>query len=140
MLLVMLWRAKSKRMREIAKLAAPAAIFNINEPIIFGVPIALNPLLLIPFILVPVVLCVITYSAMAFGFLPLTSGLEIPWTTPIFISGFLICGWKGMLFQAINLIVAMTIYYPFVMTLDKQYLRDEISQNEQDFNEIPAAE
>ncbi|TIJ11809.1 PTS sugar transporter subunit IIC [Escherichia coli] len=140
MLLVMLWRAKSKRMREIAKLAAPAAIFNINEPIIFGVPIALNPLLLIPFILVPVVLCVITYSAIAFGFLPLTSGLEIPWTTPIFISGFLICGWKGMLFQAINLIVAMTIYYPFVMTLDKQYLRDEISQNEQDFNEIPAAE
>ncbi len=127
MLLVMLFRAKSKRMREIAKLATPAAIFNINEPIIFGVPIALNPLLLIPFIIVPVVLCVLTYSAMASGFLPLTSGLEIPWTTPIFISGFLICGWKGMLFQAINLIVAMTIYYPFVMTLDRQYLRDEVS-------------
>lgn len=125
MLLVMLFRAKSKRMREIAKLASPAAIFNINEPIIFGVPIALNPLLFIPFIIVPVVLCVITYSAMAFGWLPLTSGLEIPWTTPIFISGFLICGWKGMLFQAINLAVAMTIYYPFVMTLDKQYLREE---------------
>lgn len=125
MLLVMLFRAKSKRMREIAKLASPAAIFNINEPIIFGVPIALNPLLFIPFIIVPVVLCVITYSAMAFSWLPLTSGLEIPWTTPIFISGFLICGWKGMLFQAINLAVAMTIYYPFVMTLDKQYLREE---------------
>lgn len=125
MLLVMLFRAKSKRMREIAKLASPAAIFNINEPIIFGVPIALNPVLFIPFIIVPVVLCVITYSAMSFGLLPLTSGLEIPWTTPIFISGFLICGWKGMLFQAINLAVAMTIYYPFVMTLDKQYLREE---------------
>lgn len=125
MLLVMLLRARSKRMREIAKLATPAAIFNINEPIIFGVPIALNPVLLIPFIIVPVVLCVITYSAMASGFLPLTSGIEIPWTTPIFISGFLICGWKGILFQAINLIVAMTIYYPFVMTLDRQYLRDE---------------
>lgn len=125
MLLVMLFRAKSKRMREIAKLASPAAIFNINEPIIFGVPIALNPVLFIPFIIVPVVLCVITYSAMSFGLLPLTSGLEIPWTTPIFISGFLICGWKGMLFQAINLAVAMTIYYPFVMALDKQYLREE---------------
>lgn len=125
MLLVMLFKAKSKRMREIAKLASPAAIFNINEPIIFGVPIALNPVLFIPFIIVPVVLCVITYSAMSFGLLPLTSGLEIPWTTPIFISGFLICGWKGMLFQAINLAVAMTIYYPFVMALDKQYLREE---------------
>lgn len=140
MLLVMLFRAKSKRMREIAKLASPAAIFNINEPIIFGVPIALNPLLLIPFIIVPVVLCVITYSAMAFGFLPLTSGLEIPWTTPIFISGFLICGWKGMLFQAINLIVAMTIYYPFVMTLDKQYLRDESSQQQESTSELPVTE
>ena len=135
MLLVMLFRAKSKRMREIAKLASPAAIFNINEPIIFGVPIALNPLLFIPFIIVPVVLCVITYSAMAFGWLPLTSGLEIPWTTPIFISGFLICGWKGMLFQAINLAVAMTIYYPFVMTLDKQYLRDENEQEENNVNQ-----
>lgn len=132
MLLVMLFRAQSKRMREIAKLATPAAIFNINEPIIFGVPIALNPLLFIPFIIVPVVLCVITYSAMAFGWLPLTSGLEIPWTTPIFISGFLICGWKGMLFQAINLAVAMTIYYPFVMTLDRQYLRDELQQASED--------
>lgn len=135
MLLVMLFRAKSKRMREIAKLAAPAAVFNINEPIIFGVPIALNPLLFIPFIIVPVVLCVITYSAMAFGWLPLTSGLEIPWTTPIFISGFLICGWKGMLFQAINLAVAMTIYYPFVMTLDRQYLRDENEQEENTVNQ-----
>ncbi|WP_312974739.1 PTS sugar transporter subunit IIC [Atlantibacter sp.] len=135
MLLVMLFKAKSKRMREIAKLASPAAIFNINEPIIFGVPIALNPVLFIPFIIVPVILCVITYSAMSFGLLPLTSGLEIPWTTPIFISGFLICGWKGMLFQAINLAVAMAVYYPFVMALDRQYLREENASEHQ-----PAAE
>ncbi|WP_313669485.1 PTS sugar transporter subunit IIC [Atlantibacter sp.] len=135
MLLVMLFKAKSKRMREIAKLASPAAIFNINEPIIFGVPIALNPVLFIPFIIVPVILCVITYSAMSFGLLPLTSGLEIPWTTPIFISGFLICGWKGMLFQAINLAVAMAVYYPFVMALDRQYLREENASEPQ-----PAAE
>lgn len=130
MLLVMLFKTKSRRMREIAKLATPAAIFNINEPIIFGVPVALNPILMFPFVIVPVVLCVITYSAMSWGVLPLTSGLEVPWTTPIFISGFLICGWKGMVFQGLNLIVAMTIYYPFVMALDKQYLRDEVDQSE----------
>ncbi len=103
-------------------------------------PIALNPVLLVPFVMVPVVLCIITYSAMAFGFLPLTSGLEIPWTTPIFISGFLICGWKGMLFQAINLLVAMTIYYPFVMALDKKYLEDEVSADENLLAATPAAE
>ncbi|HCL5253050.1 TPA: PTS sugar transporter subunit IIC [Salmonella enterica] len=141
MLLVMLLKAKSKRMREIAKLAAPAAIFNINEPIIFGVPVALNPVLMIPFVIVPVVLCIITYNAMAWGILPLTSGLEVPWTTPIFISGFLICGWKGMLFQLINLIVAMIIYYPFVITLDKQYLRDETEKQEDYITEVsPVAE
>ncbi|MBA3113605.1 PTS sugar transporter subunit IIC [Salmonella enterica] len=141
MLLVMLLKAKSKRMREIAKLAAPAAIFNINEPIIFGVPVALNPVLMIPFVIVPVVLCIITYNAMAWGVLPLTSGLEVPWTTPIFISGFLICGWKGMLFQLINLIVAMIIYYPFVITLDKQYLRDESEKQEDYITEVsPLAE
>lgn len=130
MLLVMLFKTKSRRMREIARLATPAAIFNINEPIIFGVPVALNPVMMIPFVIVPVVLCIITYSAMSLGFLPLTSGLEVPWTTPIIISGFLICGWKGMLFQLLNLIVATIIYYPFVVTLDKQYLRDETEQQD----------
>ncbi|HGF0772640.1 TPA: PTS sugar transporter subunit IIC [Kluyvera georgiana] len=117
--------AKSTRLKQLSKLAAPAAIFNINEPVIFGLPIVLNPLMLIPFLLTPMVLCTITYVVIALGWVPPTSGVAIPWTTPIFISGFLTTGVSGVVLQAVNLVVATAIYTPFVKMLDKQYLHEE---------------
>lgn len=117
--------AKSKTLRSVAKISAPAALFNINEPIIFGLPIVLNPIMAIPFIITPIVLCIITYFAMKLGFVPPTNGVSIPWTTPIFISGFLTTGLPGVILQAINLIVAFIIYFPFVKVLDNKYLEEE---------------
>ncbi|BBT72948.1 MULTISPECIES: PTS transporter subunit EIIC [Enterobacteriaceae] len=117
--------AKSTRLKQLSKLAAPAAIFNINEPIIFGLPIVLNPLMLIPFLITPIVLCTITYAVIALGWVPPTSGISIPWTTPIFVSGFLTTGFSGVILQAVNLIIATAIYLPFVKILDKQYLHEE---------------
>lgn len=117
--------AKSTRLKQLSKLAAPAAIFNINEPVIFGLPIVLNPLMLIPFLLTPMVLCTITYVVIALGWVPPTSGVSIPWTTPIFVSGFLTTGISGVILQAVNLAIATAIYLPFVKILDKQYLHEE---------------
>lgn len=117
--------AKSTRLKQLAKLASPAAIFNINEPVIFGLPIVLNPLMLIPFLLTPMVLCTITYLVIALGWVPPTSGVSIPWTTPIFVSGFLTTGISGVILQAVNLAIATAIYLPFVKILDKQYLHEE---------------
>lgn len=117
--------AKSKRLKSLSRLAAPAALFNINEPIIFGLPIVLNPLMLVPFLLTPVVLCIITYCTIAIGWVPPTSGISIPWTTPIFISGFLTTGLPGVVLQGVNLAVATAIYIPFIKVLDKQYLHEE---------------
>lgn len=117
--------AKSTRLKQLAKLASPAAIFNINEPVIFGLPIVLNPLMLIPFLLTPMVLCTITYVVIALGWVPTTSGVSIPWTTPIFVSGFLTTGISGVILQAVNLAIATAIYLPFVKILDKQYLHEE---------------
>lgn len=117
--------AESTRLKQLSKLAAPAAVFNINEPIIFGLPIVLNPLMLIPFIITPIVLCTVTYVVIALGWVPPTSGVSIPWTTPIFVSGFLTTGVSGVVLQAVNLAIATTIYLPFVKILDKQYLHEE---------------
>ena len=117
--------AQSTRLKQLSKLAAPAAVFNINEPIIFGLPIVLNPLMLIPFIITPIVLCTVTYVVIALGWVPPTSGVSIPWTTPIFVSGFLTTGVSGVVLQAVNLAIATTIYLPFVKILDKQYLHEE---------------
>lgn len=123
-LLVSIWiGAKSPELKTVAKLSGPAAIFNINEPVIFGIPIVLNPIMMIPFIFVPIILCIITYIAMSLGFVPLLQGIEIPWTTPVFISGWIACGWKGLVLQIINFIVATAIYFPFVRVLDREMMK-----------------
>ncbi|WP_066187173.1 MULTISPECIES: PTS sugar transporter subunit IIC [Gracilibacillus] len=102
--------------REVAKLAAPGSLFNINEPVIFGLPIVLNPIMLIPFVLVPVVLTIISYTALYIGLVPRTVAF-LPWTTPPIISGYLVTGgsWRGIALQLVNLLVAIIIYIPFLL-------------------------
>lgn len=58
---------KSRQTKELGKLGGPAGIFNVNEPIIFGLPIIMNPLVLIPWLLAPVVVTIITYLTMSAG-------------------------------------------------------------------------
>ncbi|MEH7899169.1 PTS cellobiose transporter subunit IIC, partial [Bacillus pumilus] len=78
---------KSKQLKQVAKLGLGPGLFNVNEPIIFGLPIVMNPLILIPWILAPMVITCISYFAMASGIVPPPTGVNIPWTVPIFISG-----------------------------------------------------
>ena len=115
--------AKSAQYRGIARLTAPAGLFNINEPILFGVPIVLNPILIIPFILVPIVLTIISYFAITLGFVPKTVAL-VPWSMPPIISGYLVTGghWAGSVLQIFNFLVAVAIYIPFIKVQDKTAL------------------
>ena len=80
--------------------------------------------MMIPFILVPAVLCITTYAAMSMGLVPLLTGIEIPWTTPVFISGWLAGGWRALVLQIVNFIVATAIYFPFVKILDKELMKN----------------
>lgn len=125
LLIAMLLFCRSKRIKELGKLALVPGIFNINEPIIFGLPILLNPMMLIPFMLVPTVNIVISYICMAIGLVPLCSGVAVPWTTPVVISGFLATGWQGAVLQIVLLLIGVVIYMPFIKMMDKQYLADE---------------
>jgi len=102
--------------REVAKLSAPAGLFNINEPVIFGLPIVLNPIMLVPFILVPVVLTITSYIAISTGLVPKTVAI-LPWTTPPILSGYLVTGgsWRGIVLQLVNLTIAVLMYIPFIM-------------------------
>ncbi|WIF94813.1 PTS sugar transporter subunit IIC [Caminicella sporogenes] len=111
---------RRKDYKTVAKLAAPAGIFQINEPIIFGLPIVLNPILFIPFIIVPGVLTLIAYIATASGLVPPTY-VVMPWTTPVGIGGFLATGGSiaGGLLALVNFTVAVMIYLPFVILADK---------------------
>lgn len=90
------------------------SIFNINEPLVYGIPIVLSPIYAIPFIIVPCILFLTTYLAMFTGLVPpIIKGVS--WTTPVFISGYISTGsMKGVLLQLFNLILATMIYTPFV--------------------------
>lgn len=126
LVIMMAFLAKSERMKVLGRLSLPAGIFGINEPIIFGLPIVLNPIMIIPFILSPIVNTVIAYLATVSGFIPVTSGIQLPWTTPIGFSGYLITGsFKAVILQLGLLALNMAIYYPFMKLLDNQYLEDE---------------
>lgn len=125
LLIAMLLFCKSKRVKELGKLAFIPGIFGINEPIIFGLPIVLNPTILVPFMLVPTLNIIISYFAMSMGLVPYCNGIQIPWTTPVIISGFLSTGWQGSVLQAILLVLGVFVYMPFIKMMDKQYLIDE---------------
>lgn len=118
-----LFFAKSKQYKTLGKLSLGPAIFNINEPLIFGIPIVLNPIMIIPFILMPLIMGTLTYFVMTLGLVPLTNGANIPWTTPPIVSGFLLSGWRGAVWQVIQIGLSGVLYYPFFRILDqKAYL------------------
>ena len=105
---------------------------SINEPNIFGLPILLNPLILDPFMLVPTNNIIISYFCMSICLVPLCTGVAIPWTMPVIISGFLATGWQGSVLQALLLILGVFIYMPFIKMMDKQYLADETKATDKD--------
>lgn len=117
--------AKSKQVKTIGRLGLMPSLFNINEPVLFGLPIVLNPLMLVPFILNPVLAQVLSYGATAIGLIPFTNGVQPPWTTPPIIYGFLVSGWRGALWQIFLIALSFFIWLPFIKRMDRNYLAQE---------------
>lgn len=126
LVLLMVTVCKSKRIKQLGRLSIVPGFFGINEPIIFGLPIVLNPIIIIPFITVPMMNLVLSYWATVAEIIPRTTGVSLPWTTPIGFSGWLSTGSiMASVWQIFLLVLGMLIYYPFIKTLDKKYLEDE---------------
>ncbi len=131
LLLMFLFIAKSKQLRSLGKVAFVPGLFNINEPIIFGAPIVMNPILIIPFVVAPVVMTIITYFSMSWGFVPYPTGVVLPWSMPGILAGYLITNsWQGAALQVILIIVAGLIYYPFFKAYDNKLHQEELSNHE----------
>lgn len=101
--------------RDIAKLATAPCLFNISELIIFGLPIVFNPALIVPFVLAPVFSLTTAYYATAWGLINHVT-VQIPWTTPPIISGFLATGgdWRAAVLQVLIITITVFIYLPFL--------------------------
>ncbi len=117
---------RSKQMKQVGKLGIGPGIFNVNEPVIFGLPIVMNPLILLPWIIAPMIVTVVSYIAMAIGLVPPPTGVTIPWTVPIFISGFLATNSiAGSLLQLFNVLIVFAIWFPFLKFIDRMNIKQE---------------
>jgi cellobiose PTS system EIIC component len=120
--IAMLFFSKSQQSKQLGRLAIGPGLFNINEPVVFGAPVVMNPLLLIPFILTPVAVVIVTYIAMSTGMVPKPAGIAVPWTMIPIVGGYLATGGKiaGAVLQLVNMAIAFAIYFPFFKIWDKQ--------------------
>lgn len=132
--LLCLFSAKSDQYKALGKLGIGSSLFNINEPIIFGFPIILNPMMMIPFVIANITVGIVTYTAIWSGIVPYINGVNLPYTIPAIISGFMLCGWRGALLQVVLLVITGLIYYPFFKAQDKQAYEEE----QQKKNELTA--
>ena len=112
--------SKREDNRTIAGISIVPGLFNINETMTFGIPLVLNPILDIPFILAPVVTVIIGYILVSSGFCPKIV-LEVPWTMPPVLFGFVATGGKpmGAVAQLIVLAVSVVVYIPFLIAYEK---------------------
>ncbi|MGX7272568.1 PTS sugar transporter subunit IIC [Enterococcus haemoperoxidus] len=124
--LLLAFKTKSQFASKLGKATLAPAIFNINEPLIFGTPIVLNPILIIPFIITPMVTATIAWFATQFGLVNRVI-FTAPWTLPGPIGAYLATGgdWRAAVLNIVLIIISVVIYYPFVMIYDNNELEKE---------------
>lgn len=117
--------SKREDHRMIAKLGFIPAVCGISEPVVFGLPLVLNPTFAIPFIFNSGITTAIAMIATNIGFLPCNT-VDCPFGVPIFLSAFLGHGWQGVVVQLISLIITIITWIPFVIISNKQYKNEVI--------------
>lgn len=131
LIIALLLFGRKKNLKQVAKISLIPAVFNVNETLLFGIPLVFNPTFLIPFITVPLVNLALSYLATVAGFLPVIS-TQVEWTVPVLLSGYLATGSiRGSLFQVILLAIGVLIYRPFVLQYERQTtakLKDRIGE------------
>ncbi|HEL1094437.1 TPA: PTS transporter subunit EIIC [Streptococcus equi subsp. zooepidemicus] len=125
-----MWLTKSKRNRAIGRASVVPTFFGVNEPILFGAPLVLNPIFFIPFILTPIVnVWIFKFFIDVLGMNSFTANL--PWTTPAPLG--LVLGTNlqvlSFVLAAVLIAVDVLIYYPFLKVYDEQILAEEIAGN-----------
>lgn len=120
LIIALLLFSKRKDYRTVANLSVGPGIFNINEPIMFGLPIVLNPIMFIPFLLTPVVSVSIGYWATMWGLVAPVSQ-QVVWVTPPFLLSFLATGadWRAPIVTLVAMLVSFAIWIPFVIAANK---------------------
>ena len=116
----------SPSLRIIRRLALVPSLFNINEPLLFGLPIVLNPLLAVPFLLGPLLSATVTYVAFDLGWVS-RPAYEVLWTLPAPVGALLSCAdGRAVILELATLGLGVLVWWPFVRRLDRERLAIEV--------------
>lgn len=121
LLIDIFWVSRNSHYREVAKLGIVPVLFNIGEPVMYGLPTVLNPLLCIPFILSPAIMTTVSYFATSLGLVaPVTQ--NVTWVMPPVLYGFFATGfdWRAIILSLLDIAIAMVIYLPFVKLANRE--------------------
>lgn len=117
---------KSRQFNDVGRLALAPGIFNVNEPVIFGMPIVLNAAIFIPWLIAPLVTTAFNYIVMNIGLFPIPTGVSVPWTVPVFANGMLATNSvMGGVLQLIDMAIIGAIWYPFLRIVDRQNIKGQ---------------
>ena len=121
LIIAVLLFSKVQSERTVISISVAPGLFEINEPITFGMPIVMNPTYMLPFIVGPTLLAVLTYICMQTNIIE-RGCLSIPWVTPPVLTGFLVTGggFRAAIFQVVTIILDTILWVPFVMMSNKQ--------------------
>lgn len=129
--------SKSKAQREIGRIAFIPSLFGVNEPILFGAPIVLNPIFFIPFVIFGGVLSSIPFWFMSWGWVPCST--FTPPYVGVFLEGFLTnMSWTSIVANVVQLVLALIVYYPFCKVAEKRALAEEARVAAEKHSEISA--
>ncbi|HEL9811813.1 TPA: PTS sugar transporter subunit IIC [Klebsiella pneumoniae] len=134
----LLLRSRATHLRTIGKMGIVPSFFNINEPILFGAPIIMNPMMFIPFVCVPMVNAVLAYGATRLGWLSQVVSLT-PWTTPAPIGASWAANWtlSPVVMCLICMVMSAVIYLPFLRAYERSLMKTEVEKAK---NSVPVAE
>ncbi|MDI7419386.1 PTS sugar transporter subunit IIC [Cronobacter turicensis] len=126
----LLLRSRAVHLRTIGKMGVVPSMFNINEPILFGAPVIMNPVFFLPFILVPMVNAVLAWTATKLGWLAQVVSLT-PWTTPAPIGASWAANWafSPVVMCLICMVMSALMYYPFVKAYERTLQKQETAQD-----------
>jgi PTS system, lactose/cellobiose family IIC component len=121
LLIAIFWKSRNSHYKEVAKLGIAPVLFNIGEPVMYGLPTVMNPLLFIPFLLSPSLMAAVSYLATSLGWVaPVTQ--NVTWVMPPVLYGFFSTGfdWRAIVLSLVNLAISIVVYLPFVKMADKE--------------------
>jgi PTS system cellobiose-specific IIC component len=110
----------------VSRVSLPAQVFQINEPIFFGLPMVLNPIFMVPYVLTTLILTAGTYLLMDWNLIQ-RPFVNVPWTTPPIIGHYLVSGgdWRAAVWGCAAVAIAMGVYFPFAKAAERRRLAEE---------------